>query len=79
MTVSEKLERFTFNPEDATISQCMFCKHNIPGTFGCNAFPEEIPLPIRTNEHNHKEPYPNDNGIRFELRDDLPEEAKEVF
>jgi hypothetical protein len=32
----------------------------------CAAFPGGIPTPILLLEADHREPYPGDNGIRFE-------------
>lgn len=55
---------------------CAFCKHLRKATheepLTCDAFPEGIPEPIATTKVEHVEPYPGDNGIRFEP---LPEYA----
>lgn len=53
------------------LPQCYRCKHRYeqskrPGRLTCEAFPDGIPLEIRLNKHDHKEPYPGDNDIRFE-------------
>lgn len=37
----------------------------------CEAFPEAIPMPILLNEHDHREPYKGDHGIRFEARPEI--------
>lgn len=45
--------------------QCLGCSHlHLAG--GCDAFPEKIPEEIISGERDHREPYPGDNGIRFE-------------
>jgi len=36
------------------------------GEFKCEAFVEGIPRVIYTGEHDHKEEFEGDNGIRFE-------------
>ena len=46
-------------------NQCLLCEHYIAG-LSCAAYPEGIPEKILTGEHNHREPYKGDNGIRFE-------------
>lgn len=42
----------------------------------CEAFPEGIPEEIWTNRHDHHEPYPGDQGVRFELKRVPDEEAE---
>jgi len=46
------------------LPQCPTCKHYI-GLGRCAAF-ERIPSKIVAGKHDHREPYPGDNGIRFE-------------
>lgn len=56
-------------------AQCYRCKH-FREDFTCGAFPDPavqaIPEEIMGNEHDHRQPYPGDHGIRFE-----PKEEKE--
>lgn len=47
--------------------QCVLCSH-YRFDYTCEAFPEGIPLVIFTGEHDHREPFPGDHGIRFEPR-----------
>ena len=48
--------------------QCFDCKHYQPrdGKATCPAFPSGVPRPILFNEHDHRKPYTDDQGIRFE-------------
>ena len=41
------------------------------GLHSCKAFPVKIPQEIFTGLFDHREPYPGDNGIRWEPDPDL--------
>ncbi len=59
-------DRFGWESGDIQVSQCATCRHKrIDGAF-CAAFPDGIPDTILSNEHDHRQPYPGDNGIQFE-------------
>jgi hypothetical protein len=67
-------------------SLCWFCKHfdndyseeNI-GEYRCAAFPA-IPVEIATEEFDHRQPHPDDTGIRFEKVESFIEYMqREVF
>ena len=45
---------------------CGKCKHYINKKSACTAFPGGIPAEILEGEHDHRKPYPGDNGIRYE-------------
>jgi hypothetical protein len=53
--------------------QCFRCRHFHKGrSYTCDAYPagNGIPESILTNEHDHREPFAGDGGIRFEPKND---------
>lgn len=53
--------------------QCFECRHFDEAAargpdhpYRCPAFPDGIPQPILSNEHDHHTPYDGDHGVRFE-------------
>ena len=48
---------------------CNRCAHYL-GFARCTAFPERIPDAILDGEHDHREPYPGDRGVRFRAEQD---------
>lgn len=53
--------------------QCILCIRYL-GNWQCDAYPEGIPDPIILGEHDHTEPFMNDQGIRFKR---IPKKAIE--
>lgn len=48
-------------------SVCAWCSNWQRGERACKAFRDgSIPLAIWDGDNDHREPYPGDNGIRFE-------------
>jgi hypothetical protein len=53
---------------------CPFCihlKHTARDLAVCDAFPQGIPDEIKFGYNHHTEPWPGDNGIQFEAREEF--------
>ena len=61
----KKTDKFIWREGEITISQCIDCRHWVKGG-ACAAFPGGVPEAIKNNEVSHKNPYPGDNGVRYE-------------
>jgi len=48
--------------------QCSTCKHMVPRTLTCTAYPNGIPSEILDNKVLHTKPYPGDQGIQYEKK-----------
>ena len=60
------IDKFIWKEGDIKISDCAICKHKYSNGISCDAYPKGIPQDIISGEVKHREPYPGDNGIRFE-------------
>jgi hypothetical protein len=54
--------------------KCYYCKnyiHSEDVVPMCKAYPDGIPMEIFREEVDHTKPYPGDNGIQYEPREDM--------
>jgi len=61
-----------------TPSDCLACRHlrlDDAGRFCCAAFSHGIPTALLEGRINHREPYPGDNGVRFDPDPEAPAEV----
>ena len=63
--MTKRVDRFSWQPGEITISLCVSCTHKHTTGATCKAFPDGIPDAILTGEHDHHKPYGGDNGILF--------------
>jgi hypothetical protein len=59
-------DRFTWTEGQVVISPCLTCRHKLPQGAVCLAFPAGIPDDILEARHDHRTPYPGDQGITYE-------------
>lgn len=53
------------DPVSGLAASCNTCKRLRVGTAACEAFPDGIPLLIRSGEFDHREAFPGDGGKRW--------------
>lgn len=61
------MDKFITQKGDMVQVQCNSCVHR-RASATCDAFPDGIPKVILMNEIDHREPFPGDHGIQFELK-----------
>lgn len=60
------------------LPMCGFCAHYRAGTMTCAAFPGGIPRAIFFDGNPHLQPFPGDQGLTFEERQDLPQASRQL-
>ena len=59
------MSRFETTEADFSTHQCAVCRH-LDGRRRCTAFPGGIPEAIIMSRHDHRQPFPSDQNIRFD-------------
>lgn len=52
--------------------QCWRCKHFDADDKTCLAFPDGVPMVVLLGDVDHRLPFPGDNGVQFEPKEDSP-------
>jgi hypothetical protein len=60
-----RMHRFLIDDANITSPLCHSCRYWINDTLTCAAFPEGIPIPVLTNEWDHRHPLDGDHGIQY--------------
>lgn len=65
--------RFVYDKDNPIVfkTRCHLCLHKFRGRPGCAAYPSGIPHDLAIGNVLHEDPYPGDQGIRFELKPGL--------
>ena len=58
--------------------QCLTCRHYMLADENYECFPDGIPDEIWTGKHDHRKPYPGDNGHRYEPLHGSEQEGEEL-